>query len=620
MKKSLFCLIVAALLLLPVLLTSCGDDMTAEDIANANFQKADTALTLSLWLPVSPTVDSDGDGVNDKLDNRFDERLQAVEAKINDYLRSNNYCTKIEIVAVLEDQYYGQLTDKFASIKEIEETDGKAHFIADKYVNHAVKNEETQVFEMAYPELLDQQLDIFFVGGYDNYINYINSGDTQALNEFFTEGQVFNDLLKKIRSIYFEAMKVDKSYYAIPNNHLYAENGQYILVNKELYDNFSGSKWDGKYTLADFKEYIQLIGEAAIENVVPYCGSVSDIPGIVFLDEENMIVAKVDEAQTINGKVTFYPDQFLMNMDYYKSFLKFYYGLDSLGYVSEALEGEQVAAVQLYRGNLIDFANKDDYYIIETIPPYADSETLYSSMFAISTHSANYERAMQILYLLQDNTEIRTLLQYGIVEEDYDLGSVNGETVIYTKNSGYHMDLLYTGNCYRTYPASGVPMSYWDAVQESNLETEIFPFLNYQQALKYGKFNETTMAKYNELVDQYRDYNAKLKEAIDNLDSKVYELWQGKASALDAFNNSANAAYNTAKDNYDAAKAIYDSASSTVEEKQNALAAMNEYATEMEIQSRNINRCEYARTLKGSVPSGIYDLVDQCKAMYDSVN
>ena len=35
MKKSLLCLIVAMLMLLPVLLTSCGDDMTAEDIANA---------------------------------------------------------------------------------------------------------------------------------------------------------------------------------------------------------------------------------------------------------------------------------------------------------------------------------------------------------------------------------------------------------------------------------------------------------------------------------------------------------------------------------------------------------------------------------------------------------
>ena len=620
MKKSLLCLVVMALLVLPVLLTSCGDDMTAEDIANANFQKADTALTLSLWLPVSPTVDSNGDGVNDKLDNRFDERLQAVEGKINDYLRSNNYCTKIEIVAVLEDQYYGQLTQKFDSIKEIEKTDGKAHFVADKYVNHAVKNEETQVFEMAYPELLDQQLDIFFVGGYDNYINYINSKDTQALNDFFTEGQVFNDLLKKIRSVYFEAMKVDKFYYAIPNNHMYAEKGQYILVNKELYDTYSEAKWDDKYTLNDFKSYIQLIGEADIEGVVPYCGSVSDIPGIVFLDEENMIVAKLDQVKTINGKVTFYPDQYLPDLDDYKTFLKFYYGLDGLGYVSETLDKDQVAAVRLYEGNLIDISDKDNYYIIETIPPYADVDTLYSSMFAISTHSANYERSMQILYLLQENTEIRTLLQYGIVEEDYDMGTVNGETVIYTKNSGYHMDLLYTGNCYRTYPASGVPMSYWDEVKESNLKTEIFPFMNYQQAIKYGTFKQETMDKYNELVALYKDYNAKLKEAYDNIDNKVYELWQGKASALRAFNESSVAAYDTAKALYDAAKAIYDSEASSNEEKQAALATMNEQASEMEIQSKNIKRCEYAQTLRETIDFGVYDLVTQCFTMYNSVN
>lgn len=522
MKKSLLCLIVMSLLLLPVLLTSCGDDMTAEDIANSNFQKADKALTLSLWLPVSPTVDSDGDGVNDSLDNRFDERLQAVEDKINDYLRSNNYCTKLDIVAVLENKYYGELSDKFASIKEIEKTDGKAHFVADKYVNHAVKNEETQVFEMAYPELLDQQLDIFYVGGYDNFIGYINGGDIQPLDDFFSEGQVFNDMFKKIRSLYFDATKVNGSYYGIPNNHVFAEKGQYILVNKDLYDNYSTEKWDETFELNDLKSYIELIGKSNLEGVVPYCGSVKDVPGIVYLDEDNMVVASVKTSNVVDGKVTFYPDQYLPEMTEYKNFLKFYFGLVELGYVSDSLNDE-IAAVQIFEGNLIDIDNKDDYYIIETVPPYANAETLYSSMFAISSHSASYERSMQILYLLQENTEIRTLLQYGIVEQDYDLGTVNGETVIYTKNSGYHMDLLYTGNCYRTYPASGVPMSYWDDIKDYNLKTQIHPFMQYQLKLTHGGFSDSKMEEYNGYLSTIAENNLKLKEILETMDLETYK-------------------------------------------------------------------------------------------------
>ncbi len=614
MKKSLLCLIVMMLLLLPVLLTSCGDDMTAEDIANANFQKAEKALTLSLWLPVSPNVDSNGDGVNDKLDNRFDERLQAVEEKINDYLRSNNYCTKIEIVAVLEDEYYGKLTDKFDSIKEIEKEEGKAHFIADKYVNHAVKNEETQVFEMAYPELLDQQLDIFFVGGYDNYVSYIEKGNTQALDDFFTEGQVYNDLFKKIRSVFFDATKVNNSYYGIPNNHVFAEKGQYILVNKDLYDTYSTEKWDDTYVLEDLESYIQLIGENNLEGVVPYCGTINDIPGVVYLDKDNMIAASIYEANIFDGKLTFYPD-YLPVTQLYKNFQSFYFGLAKDNYVSEALEENQVAAVQIYEGNLIDIDNKDDYYIIETIPPYANVETLYSSMFAISTHSANYERSMQILYLLQENAEIRTLLQYGIVEEDYDMGIVNGETVIYTKNSGYHMDLIYTGNCYRTYPASGVPMSYWDEVKALNLETELFPFMNYQLKLQKGDFNEDDMKLYNEYRDQLKENSALIKNAYENLDYETYQLHSKSSSNINRTLDSAKAAYDSAKAAYDAAKAIYDGDSSA-SEKEAAVQTMTEMAAEMDAQGTIIERCNNALLLKNHDSSVAESFALHCQKMY----
>ena len=576
-------------MLVPILLTSCGDDMTAEDIANANFQKAETALTLSLWLPVSPTVDSNGDGVNDKLDNRFDERLQAVEEKINDYLRTNNYCTMIDIVAVLEDEYYEELTNKFDTIKGIEESEGEAHFIADKYVNHAIKNEETQVFEMAYPEILDQQLDIFFVGGYDNYTNYIENGDVKELDSFFTEGEVFNDIFKKIRSVYMNATKVDGSYYGIPNNHIYAEKGQYILVDKNLYDTYATDKWDDSFVLTDLKGYIETVGNQNLNNVVPYLGSISDAPGFVFLDEENMIAASISEAKVIDGKLTFYPEYMPENAAY-KDFRSFYFGLQKNNLVSKTLADNQIAAVQIFEGNLIDLDNADDYYIIETIPPYANVDTLFSSMFAISSHSANYSRSMQILYLLQDNVELRTLLQYGIVEADYDIGTVNGEKVIYTKNSGYHMDLIYTGNCYRTYPASGVPMSYWDEIKQLNLETEIFPFMNVQLNIDNRNLSKEDMKKYDALIKELKVNNEKLKYAYEHLDYETYN--KNEANTRQAYDGAVTA-YENAQAAYNSAEAIYNSSSATASEKEAALVVMNESIAEMEKQADIIERYGY---------------------------
>ena len=209
MLKKLTFLFLVLSLCVPFVLVSCGDELTDEEIANANFQEADTALTLSMWLPASVeyTVDTNGDGIPDQFNEKFVTRLNAVEEAINDYLRSNAYCTEIDLIVVNEKDYYNQLSAKFDNIKEIEATNGKAYLIANKYVNKAEKNPVTDIYQMAYPDVLEQQLDIFFVGGYNNYINYIENGDTYALNDFFTVGQVYNGLFKMIRESFFEATK-----------------------------------------------------------------------------------------------------------------------------------------------------------------------------------------------------------------------------------------------------------------------------------------------------------------------------------------------------------------------------------------------------------------------------
>ena len=121
MLKKLTFLFLVLSLCLPFVLVSCGDELTDEEIANANFQEADTALTLSMWLPASVeyTVDTNGDGVADQFNENFVTRLNAVEEAINDYLRSNAYCTEIDLVVVNEKDYYNQLSAKFDNINDL---------------------------------------------------------------------------------------------------------------------------------------------------------------------------------------------------------------------------------------------------------------------------------------------------------------------------------------------------------------------------------------------------------------------------------------------------------------------------------------------------------------------
>ncbi len=514
MKKRLLCLIVSILMILPIVLTSCGDDMTPEEIANANFQKADKALTLSLWLPTDAVIDD-----------RFNARLAAVEASINDYLRSNNYSTELEIVAINENEYYEKLTKRFDEIKENEKTNGKAYLTADKYVNHAVINEETQIYEMAYPDVLDTQLDIFFVGGYDNFVTYVKGGDTYSLNEFFTEGKIYNGLFKKIRSIFMDSTKIDDKYYAIPNNHDFSVNGQYILVNKELFDAHSDIKWDDSLNLFSLQDYIIKIGDSNIENVVPYIGTADDVPGIVYLDKESSVAGSIASAEkdSDTGALVFEP-KYVYELDEYKEYWKLYKNLTEKSYASSALEDGKTAAVQVVSANPLTLKEyEDSHYIIESVPTYAGIDSVYSSMFAISSHSADYERSMQILYLLQDNETIRTLLQYGIEDVDYVFTGSGDEKVLHAKDSGYKMNILYTGNCYRTYPDNGSPMSYWDEIKALNLQLTMHPFIKLEAALIRGDISEEKLQQLAENLSVVTSADKQIKEAFSSMSLEDFE-------------------------------------------------------------------------------------------------
>ena len=246
-------------------------------------------------------------------------------------------------------------------------------------------------------------------------------------------------------------------------------------------------------------------------------------------------------------------------------------------------------------------------------------------MFAISTHSANYERSMRILYLLQENEKIRTLLQYGVEDVDYEVGTLNGENVIYSKNSGYEMELLYTGNCYRTYPDYGVPMSYWDSIKEINLETECHPYMNLNIYLSSDKLlnekltdeqlatrDDLILALNGKNVTYWNEYLAltlsgfetSMKyDSVDKIDSDI----KNATSKIKLTNSK----YTRAENNYKNAE--------TEEDKQKYLDEMNALQAEIDGYNETISILESVKPTLGSflnAKSDISDIVEQLAAFY----
>lgn len=523
MKKRLLCIIMVCFMVLPLILTSCGDELTPQEIATKNFQDADVALTLSLWIP----TDSDPDSEDFKL------RVKAVEDAINDILRSENKSTAIDIVAVKDSEYEQKLSQRFDEIREAEKTNETAYQTAEKYKNEAIKNELTGLYEMAYPPVLDTQLDIFLVRGYNNYITYINNQDAYKLNEFFVEGKVYNGLFKLIRNQFIDASKVDGGYYAIPNNHEYSEKAQYILVNKELFDAYSDIEWADVTDLYSLKSFIESVGAQNVESVVPFVGSIDNVPGVIYLDKDNLIAgglsnSYVDEA---TGKTVYTPD-FVYNLDEYKNYMEFYKSLDEQGFVKDSLVEGKKAAVQVLNGNICDLEKYSDCYSIQVLDLYADLDDVFASMFAVSSHSANHDRAMQVLYMLQDNSVIRTLLQYGIEDVDYTLSTnEDNETIInVNENSAYKMNILYTGNGYRTYLGDGFSIADWDAIKDANLLVQLHPYLSSLTYIAQGKLTQEQKEQYSALISQLTAKNALVKEAFESM---TLEDFKSIYSALD---------------------------------------------------------------------------------------
>ena len=80
--------------------------------------------------------------------------------------------------------------------------------------------------------------------------------------------------------------------------------------------------------------------------------------------------------------------------------------------------------------------------------PSVTAKDAFSSAFAVidSGDAMINERAMRVIYALNENEEIRNILQYGIEHTNYTVE--NGVVVRKTGNDAYYMNYVYTGNAF----------------------------------------------------------------------------------------------------------------------------------------------------------------------------
>ncbi len=524
MKKRFLCLILAIVMIVPFVLASCGeseDDKMKEIILGGDGAEVERALTLSVWLPTDAitvkgqTADLAQMSQQNKLELQknypdvydFLKRVDAVEDAINKILISRNYYTNIDIVPVNNEYYEEALAERFAKMDENSNpfdmnTKGDSNAYANEVVEEIVGNKK--LYNLLYRPVDENQLDIFLIrdygeySGYDQYMSYIEKDYLLPLNKitdangttdlfpktnYLTASGAYASINKLIRDEIMSSMKVNNYIYALPNNHLYSSQ-EYFAVNKAVFANLAN-----EYSVKDLTDFDSIVAYMSSVNalndstLVPMYNNGS-IPAFGLADLDNLTYG--DSA--LND---------IFSNEEFVSFVRAYKQAQADGLISSMLGDGQKAAVELFVGENVEEINAkaENYYLIPVGSHKVESSELYSSMFAISTFTLDYDRAMKILNLLVSDSQIITLLQYGIENEDYSITTekINGkdvETLNLNKDTSYKMNNLYTGSSYYTYPHNGAEIDEWDDVKNANLNIDVSKYVNIGYYLSKAELSE----------------------------------------------------------------------------------------------------------------------------------
>ena len=297
--KRLLCLLLTLIMLLSLVLTSCGEMETTtptdEESVEADIDTNTGAKTITLRIISEKEVCNNADELavylkdecgGDTNSQKYKDMLetmkayQAVEDEISKKTKSD-FKTKVDILFYTEDEYAEILEKSMAEYALEQKNAERAEraleyytkeyrawmeaqgYSADEFPDAAIANafykeypeyeayrtasgeqaasEDTYVTnelgikELVYPEAGKNQLDIIYLSGYDMYTKYVENEWIAPLNNYITTTGL--PLTYYISPTLLEGVKINGETYAIPNNVQIGEY-TYMLVDKELADTY----------------------------------------------------------------------------------------------------------------------------------------------------------------------------------------------------------------------------------------------------------------------------------------------------------------------------------------------------------------------------------------------
>lgn len=488
MKKRFFSLALCAIMVFSAFVFSA---CTEKEYMTVHIGSEAKAMTITLYSIVE-------EGTTDKA-------IQAVQDAINE-ITEYEFNTHIVLKFYEEDEYYDVIEQRIVEIEkqmELEEKLEDAKKVAQKAIKGvgfttaaeetdetAEETDETEfnnygLVETVYPDVKEEQLDIFLINNVETYTDFAKRGLLASLDEELSiNSKILSDY---IYPTLMSSAKVGTTTYGIPNNHVIGEY-TYLLVNRELADKYSFHP-DNLTTISslDSTGYLQDIINLE-PTVTPMVGDF--FVNVAYPCMENPIIGSVISASA-DGTAQTNPKILLSTVQSYRNALSLQYKYKQYISHGDLSDYGKVGAAVVTGSYLDGKAYEDDYYVSVLQKPTVTNEEVYSSMYAVSTYATSVKRCMEIIELFTTDDRIINIMSYGVEGINYRFKDKNSDVIeILSKDPShdyyYSVNPLYMGNQYKQYITTdssdttiAMAENDWAAAKSQNLDSVMNPYVGF---------------------------------------------------------------------------------------------------------------------------------------------
>ncbi len=522
MKRKLVCI-----LLCLACVVTCGIFAGCEDVETNTPADGSTgtdtssvdrsSMTLTLWVPTS--------------DDTTEEAIYAVEEAINAITQAE-FDTAVKLYAIPTSQYDKTVKERLELIQKRTEEEEQLAIDKRKEEIEAAKNGETLVEESTayenpnmdgdlslvvrgasgYSNVEKNQMDIFLIRGEADFNYYADNFFLSELNEEISgNSKVLNTY---IFPDFLTAATIDGTLYGIPNNHEVGEF-TYFLVNKRLVAEEYLDP-DKLTSLADCESFIEDVANYH-KDVTPVYGDYSPSYYRFWSGNDQDTFSVLASRVTYETKIENVSFDNIFTINNYTKNYSLYKKFKEKNYVSTGDVAEfGVGYVTCTADEVKQY--EDDYYINIFKRPMGTSADYLENVFAVSNYTKSTSRSMEIITMLNTDTELRTILQYGAEGIHWKYDEENSDIIVKLSDE-YKMNIYETGNLYMTYPDYGVGLDYWETAKQQNLMSYI-P-VTYALTDYVNEYNQDSINKINQLSAQiWAQMESMTSEEFDNNISK----------------------------------------------------------------------------------------------------